>query len=30
MYFADFRANFFVFSDFVLLAQMGIEGTPST
>ena len=31
MYFADFRANFCVFDDcFVLLAQMGIEKTPST
>ena len=31
MYFADFRANFLrFFDDFVLLAQMGIEETPST
>ena len=32
MYFADFRANFCVLFDdyFVLLAQMGIEETPST
>ena len=32
MYFADFRANFCVFfyDYFVLLAQMGIEETPST
>ena len=32
MYFADFRANFLRFFDdyFVLLAQMGIEETPST
>ena len=32
MYFADFRANICVFFDdyFVLLAQMGIEETPST
>ena len=31
MYFADFRAIFAFFDDyFVLLAQMGIEETPST
>ena len=31
MYFADFRANFCVFDDyFVLLAEIGIEETPST
>ena len=32
MYFAGFRANFLRFFDdyFVLLAQIGIEETPST
>ena len=31
MYFADFRANFYVFlTIIVLLAQMGVEETPST
>ena len=31
MYFAYFRASFAFFDDcFVLLAQMGIEKTPST